>query len=136
MELAKDAGAKRCLPLPVSGAFHSPLMAPAVDGLAQALDAESWRAPRMPVVANVNAEPITDAQVARDLLVQQLTAPVQWTRVMRALAERNPDATFVEIGSGAVLTGLARRIAPGVKTAAVGTVAEVEKFLDTAAQNS
>ncbi|WP_396204620.1 ACP S-malonyltransferase [Gemmatimonas sp.] len=136
MELAKDAGAKRCLPLPVSGAFHSPLMAPAVDGLAQALDAESWHAPRMPVVANVNAEPITDAQVARDLLVQQLTAPVQWTRVMRALAERNPDATFVEIGSGAVLTGLARRIAPGVKTAAVGTVAEVEKFLDTAAQNS
>jgi [acyl-carrier-protein] S-malonyltransferase len=136
MELAKDAGAKRCLPLPVSGAFHSPLMAPAVDGLAQALDAESWRAPRMPVVANVNAEPITDARVARDLLVQQLTAPVQWTRVMRTLAERNPDATFVEIGSGAVLTGLARRIAPGVKTAAVGTVAEVEKFLDTAAQNS
>lgn len=136
MELAKDAGAKRCLPLPVSGAFHSPLMAPAVDGLAQALDAESWRAPRMPVVANVNAEPITDAQVARDLLVQQLTAPVQWTRVMRTLAERNPDATFVEIGSGAVLTGLARRIAPGVKTAAVGTVSEVEKFLDTAAQNS
>ena len=136
MELAKDAGAKRCLPLPVSGAFHSPLMTPAIDGLAQALDAESWSAPHMPVVANVNAEPITDAQVARDLLVQQLTAPVQWTRVMRTLAERNPDATFVEIGSGAVLTGLARRIAPGVKTAAVGTVSDVETFLDTAAQNS
>ncbi len=136
MELAKESGAKRCLPLPVSGAFHSPLMEPAVEGLAQALDAESWSTPRVPVVANVNAEPVTDATTARDLLLQQLTAPVQWTRVMRTLAERFPDATFVEIGSGAVLTGLARRIAPGVKTVAVGTVAEVEKFLDTATQNS
>lgn len=136
MELAKDAGAKRCLPLPVSGAFHSPLMAPAVDGLAQALDAETWHAPVVPVVANVNAEAITAANTARDLLLQQLTAPVQWTRVMRTLADRFPEATFVEIGSGAVLTGLARRIAPSVKTMSVGTVAEVEKFLESVSQNS
>ncbi len=136
MELAKEAGAKRCLPLPVSGAFHSPLMAPAVDGLAAALNAEQWHTPTVPVVANVNAEPVADAHVARELLLQQLTAPVQWTRVMRTLAERHPDATFVEIGSGAVLTGLARRIAPSVKTTAVGTVAEVEKFLESVSQNS
>ncbi len=136
MELAKEAGAKRCLPLPVSGAFHSPLMAPAVDGLAAALNAEQWHTPSVPVVANVNAEPVADAHVARELLLQQLTAPVQWTRVMRTLAERHPDATFVEIGSGAVLTGLARRIAPSVKTTAVGTVAEVEKFLESVSQNS
>ncbi len=136
MELAKEAGAKRCLPLPVSGAFHSPLMAPAVDGLAAALNAEQWHTPTVPVVANVNAEPVADAHVARELLLQQLTAPVQWTRVMRTLAERHPDATFVEIGSGAVLTGLARRIAPSVKTMAVGTVAEVEKFLESVSQNS
>ncbi len=136
MELAKEAGAKRCLPLPVSGAFHSPLMAPAVEGLAAALNAEQWHTPTVPVVANVNAEPVAHAHVARELLLQQLTAPVQWTRVMRALAERHPDATFVEIGSGAVLTGLARRIAPSVKTTAVGTVAEVEKFLESVSQNS
>ena len=111
-------------------------MAPAVDGLQQALDAEAWHEPRVPVVANVNAEAITSAAMARALLVQQLTAPVQWTRVMRTLAERHPDATFVEIGSGAVLAGLARRIAPSVKTMAVGTVAEVEKFLESASQNS
>lgn len=136
MELAKEAGAKRCLPLPVSGAFHSPLMAPAVEGLAAALNAEQWHTPTVPVVANVNAEPVADAHVARELLLQQLTAPVQWTRVMRTLAERHPDATFVEIGSGAVLAGLARRIAPSVKTMAVGTVAEVEKFLESVSQNS
>jgi [acyl-carrier-protein] S-malonyltransferase len=136
MELAREAGAKRCLPLPVSGAFHSPLMAPAVEGLSQALEAESWRDPVVPVVANVNAEPVSGAATARALLVQQLTAPVQWTRVMRTLAERFPDATFVEIGSGAVLTGLARRIAPAVKTMAVGTVAEVEKFIESNTSNS
>lgn len=136
MELAKEAGAKRCLPLPVSGAFHSPLMAPAVDGLSQALHAETWHDPSVPVVANVNAEAITSAGTARELLVQQLTAPVQWTRVMRTLADRFPDATFVEIGSGAVLTGLARRIAPSVKTMAVGTVAEVEKFIESVSSNS
>jgi [acyl-carrier-protein] S-malonyltransferase len=136
MELAKDAGAKRCLPLPVSGAFHSPLMEPAVAGLAEAFNAETWRDPVVPVVANVNAEPIAAAAQARDLLLQQLTAPVQWTRVMRTLAERHPDATFVEIGSGAVLTGLARRIAPAVRTMTVSTVADVEKFLESVSQNS
>lgn len=129
MELAKEAGAKRCLPLPVSGAFHSPLMEPAVAGLTAAFDAEVWQDPSVPVVANVNAQPITDAATAKALLVQQLTAPVQWTRVMRELATRHPDALFLEIGSGAVLTGLARRIAPGVKTASCGTVAEVEKLM-------
>jgi [acyl-carrier-protein] S-malonyltransferase len=135
MELAKAAGAKRCLPLPVSGAFHSPLMQPAVAGLAAALDAESWNAPRVPVVANVNAAAVQDASVARDLLVQQLTAPVQWARVMRALGEQYPHATFVEIGSGAVLTGLARRIVPGIKAVSCGTAAEIGKLLEDAAQN-
>jgi [acyl-carrier-protein] S-malonyltransferase len=134
MELAKEAGAKRCLPLPVSGAFHSPLMEPAAAGLAAALEAERWRDPVVPVIANVNADAVTQADVARGLLVQQLTAPVQWTRVMRALAERHPDATFLEIGSGSVLTGLARRIAPGVKAISCGTVAEIGKLLEDAAQ--
>ena len=136
MELAKEAGAKRCLPLPVSGAFHSPLMEPAAPGLSEALDAESWNEPRVPVVANVNGAAVTTAVEARALLVQQLTAPVRWTTVMRTLAEQHPDAVFVEIGTGAVLTGLARRIAPSVKTMACGTVADVEKLLTLAQQGS
>lgn len=128
-ELAKAAGAKRCLPLPVSGAFHSPLMEPAVAGLRKALREEVWCDPRVPVVATVNAAPVSSASVACDLLVQQLTAPVRWTRVSRLLTEQYPDATFVEIGCGAVLTGLLRRLAPSVKTLSCGTVAEVEKLL-------
>jgi [acyl-carrier-protein] S-malonyltransferase len=109
-------------------------MEPAVSGLRDALRAESWNDPRVPVVANVNATPVTSASIACDLLVQQLTAPVQWTRVSRLLVEQYPEATFVEIGSGAVLTGLLRRLAPSVKTLSCGTVAEVERFLVLAAE--
>ena len=132
MALAREAGAKRCVPLPVSGAFHSPLMAPAAGGLELALQAASMCDPRTPVVANVNAEPVTSADVARTLLVEQLTAPVQWTRVMKCLARMHPEALFVELGAGRVLTGLAKRIAPEVRTATCGTVAEVEKLLELA----
>lgn len=126
MALAKEAGAKRCLPLPVSGAFHSPLMAPAQAGLADALEAEPWRDPRVPVVANVDAVAVHDAAQARTRLVEQLTAPVQWTRVVQTLVAAHPDATFLEVGTGAVLAGLVRRIAPGVRTQTCGTVADVE----------
>lgn len=129
MQLAKDAGAKRCLPLPVSGAFHSPLMAPAATGLSAALAQAGMRDASVPVYANVNGTPVRDASEARELLVQQLTAPVQWTLVMQNLAAAYPDALFVELGAGSVLTGLARRIAPTVRTAACGTVAEVESLL-------
>lgn len=132
MLLAKAAGAKRCLPLPVSGAFHSPLMQPAVAGLEAALDDAHWSQPKYPVVANVNAELVTDVARARSLLVQQLTAPVQWTRTILHLAALYPDATFVEIGTGNVLAGLARRIAPQIKTATCGTVAEIEVLLASA----
>ncbi len=131
MQLAKDAGAKRCLPLPVSGAFHSPLMAAAAPGLDSELSAVHWSDPIVPVVANVNAEVVRNATRARTLLLQQLTAPVQWNRVMLRLAELHPQATFLEIGSGQVLAGLARRIAPSVKTATCGSVAEIEKLLTT-----
>lgn len=129
MELAKGAGAKRCLPLPVSGAFHSPLMAPATEGLAAALEAAHWAPAQFPVWANVNAEAVTDPARARALLREQLTATVQWTAVMRALAAAHPAALFVELGSGSVLAGLARRLAPGVRTATCGTVPEVEALL-------
>ncbi|MEP6779529.1 MAG: ACP S-malonyltransferase [Gemmatimonadaceae bacterium] len=129
MQLAKDAGAKRALPLPVSGAFHSPLMAPAADGLAVALNAANMLDNTIPVFANVDATPVRDAVTARRLLVQQLTAPVQWIFVMQKLAEAHPGALFVELGSGGVLSGLAKRIVPGANTVACGTVAEVEALL-------
>lgn len=136
MEIAKDAGAKRCLPLPVSGAFHSPLMQPAAWGLDDVLGAATMQVPRFPVFANVNGEAVTDPIRARELLVQQIAAPVQWLTVMQQLAARYPDALFVEMGAGAVLTGLARRIAPQIKTATCGTVAEVEKLLELAGSNA
>ena len=135
MTLAKEAGAKRCVMLPVSGAFHSPLMASAAGGLDGALAEARMADPRVPVVANVNAEPVTDARTARTLLVEQLTTPVQWTRTIQRLAAMHPDATFVEIGAGNVLTGLVRRIAPDVRVMACGTSAEVETLLDLARAN-
>jgi [acyl-carrier-protein] S-malonyltransferase len=130
MELAKAAGAKRCLPLPVSGAFHSPLMEPAVAGLAVALETAALRDPRVPVFANVDGSAITSASRARSLLLQQLTAPVRWTLVMRNLVDAYPDALYVELGTGSVLSGLARRIAPSVRTASAGTLPEIEALLE------
>lgn len=129
MELAKTAGAKRALRLPVSGAFHSPLMAPAADGLQEALGAARWRDPAVPVWSNVTAEAIGDATTAKDLLHRQLTAPVRWVEVVRNMAARFPGTTFVEMGPGAVLSGLVKRLAPDCKTMTCGTVAEVEALL-------
>lgn len=131
MELAKAAGAKRALRLQVSGAFHSPLMQPAAAGLATALEGARWAAPAVPVWSNVTAEAVTQPEAARDLLVRQLTSPVRWVEVVRSMAARFPGTTFVEMGPGAVLSGLVKRIAPDCKTMTCGTVAEVEALLST-----
>ena len=132
-ELAKAHGVKKTVRLHVSGAFHSPLMAPAQRGLRQALDAADFVEAELPVYANVNAEPVTAPARARDLLEQQLVAPVRWVEVVRALAEAHPDALFVEMGPGAVLMHLVKKIAPHVHTATCGTAAEVEALLERAA---
>lgn len=129
MELAKAAGAKRAIRLPVSGAFHSPLMAPAAGGLKEALAAARWRDPSSPVWSNVTAEAVGDSETARNLLLQQLTSPVRWVESVRNLAARFPGATFVEMGPGAVLSGLVKRLVPGCTTMTCGTVAEVEALL-------
>jgi len=129
MELAKAAGAKRAMRLHVSGAFHSPLMEVARDGLAEALGAASLRDPTFPVYANVSASPVTTATDARRLLLDQLTAPVQWTRLVERLAADFPTALYVEMGPGSVLTGLVKKIAPLVQTMTCGTVREVEHLL-------
>jgi [acyl-carrier-protein] S-malonyltransferase len=130
MELAKAAGAKRALRLQVSGAFHSPLMEPAVDGLRQALDAARWSEPTVPVWSNVTAGPVTTAAAARDLLLRQLTSPVRWVDLVRDVAARFPGTTFVEMGPGAVLTGLVKRLAPDCRTMTCGTVAEVNALME------
>ena len=133
MELAKAAGAKRAIRLNVSGAFHSPLMAVAHQGLAYALEQAQLRDPGYPVYANVNAEPVTSAADARRLLLEQLTAPVKWMQVVERLARDYPDALYVEMGPGNVLTGLVKKIAPSVATMTCGTVTEVEQLLSRVA---
>ncbi len=125
----KAAGAKRVMPLKVSGAFHSPLMAAAQAGLAAALAAVPLRDPRFPVVANVTGAPVTTATEARRLLEAQLTAPVQWVACVKALAALNPEIRFVEVGPGTVLGGLVKRIVTDASVISLATAEELEKFL-------
>jgi len=128
-DACKAAGGKRVLPLKVSGAFHSPLMAPAAAGLASALESADFGEPRFPVVANASATAVHSAAEARRLLVDQLTAPVRWVECVRALAALAPGARFVEIGPGTVLTGLLKRILPEATCLSLSTAADVERFL-------
>lgn len=128
-EGCKARGAKRVIGLKVSGAFHSPLMAPAVEGLAAALAGATFAAPRVPVVANASASPVADVATARKLLADQLTAPVRWVECMQCAAQLVPGATWYEIGPGNVLSGLLKRIVPGSTAVTLGTADEVEKFL-------
>ena len=134
MELAKLNGAKRAVRLPVSGAFHSPLMEPAVEGFREAVDATEFAEPAFPVFSNVTEEPSTSAADARELLVKQLTAPVRWTGEVTRIAALFPQALFVEMGPGNVLTGLLSRIVPAAKGFACGTPTDVEKLINQLAQ--
>lgn len=129
MALAKAAGVKRAVKLNVSGAFHSPLMAIALPGLDQALGDAALAAPVFPVYANVTAEPVTNAATARTLLTRQLTAPVRWTEVVRAIASDYPDALYAEVGPGAVLAGLMKKCVPGAEVVPCGTAADVDALL-------
>jgi [acyl-carrier-protein] S-malonyltransferase len=128
-EGCKSRGAKRVVPLKVSGAFHSPLMAPAVDGLLAALADAAFADPAFPVVANASGEAVTTGVDAKRLLADQLTAPVRWVACMQRAAELAPAATFVEVGPGNVLSGLLKRIVPGARTLTLGTADELERFL-------
>jgi [acyl-carrier-protein] S-malonyltransferase len=129
MEMAKEAGAKRAIRLTVSGAFHSPLMEPAAVGLTDACATTAFIDPTFPVYSNVTAEQCTDANGAKDLLVRQLTSPVRWSTQVKNIAERYPDATYIEMGPGQVLRGLVARLVPGAQTVSCGTRAEVEAVL-------
>ena len=141
-EACKARGAKRVVPLKVSGAFHSSLMAPAANHLRLALERAPFRDPTFPVIANATAEPVRDAGRARRLLADQLTSPVRWVACMQRAAaladEAHGEATaprevqFIEIGPGNVLAGLLRRIVPGANVISLGTADEVARFLEAA----
>jgi len=125
--LFKEAGAKRVVPLNVSGAFHSPLMAPAAEGLRRKLESLDFRDPEHPVVANATAELVTSGTQARDLLVEQLTSPVRWTASVATMVAAGVDR-FLELGPGSVLCGLNRRNARGLPCTALGEPADIDTF--------
>jgi [acyl-carrier-protein] S-malonyltransferase len=128
MELAREKGAKRALPLPVSAPFHSSLMAPAADAMREALAAVDIRPPAVPLVANVLATPVTDPQEIRQRLVEQVTCMVRWTDSIRWLA--GTGVTHVlELGAGKVLSGLAKRIDPQLTAVSIGTPADIDGYL-------
>ncbi len=106
----KEAGAKRALRLQVSGAFHSPLMEPAREKLARAIEATPFSAPLCPIYQNVSALPTVDPAVIRENLLKQLTSPVRWTRTVENMLQ-DGATRFVELGPGTVLQGLVKRIA-------------------------
>jgi [acyl-carrier-protein] S-malonyltransferase len=109
MEMATAAGAKRAIELQVSGAFHSPLMQPAVDGMIKHLDETEFKDPAIPVIGNTTGEPLASAAAVKTELRNQLTNPVQWQRTIEYIYDQGVK-TFIEIGPGKVLTGLIRRI--------------------------
>jgi [acyl-carrier-protein] S-malonyltransferase len=124
----KDAGAKRVIALRTSGAFHSPSMRAVAPDLGQALGAARWDALRYPVIANVDAEKHEQAADFPKLLERQVWSPVQWVASMRR-AQGEGATAFVEFGPGNVLTGLAKRILPGARTANVSDAKTLEEAL-------
>ena len=128
IEIAKGKGVKRAMLLPVSAPFHCALMAPAADAMAEAFANTPPRTPVVPVMANVTAQKVTDPNMIRDLLVQQVTATVRWresVQEMMALGVTN----FVELGTGKVLAGLVKRISPDATAISAGTPADIEALL-------
>jgi [acyl-carrier-protein] S-malonyltransferase len=113
----KEAGARRALVLPVGGAFHSPLMEPAREELAAAIEATTFKPPGCPIYQNVSTTAVTDASAIRKNLISQLTAPVKWTQSVQNMIA-DGASHFIEAGPGNVLQGLVKKINPGVQTAA------------------
>jgi len=126
---AKERGAKKVMPLPVGGAFHTPFMGPARDRLKKAIQEATLRAPDVPVVANVDARPYTDPDEWTSLLSAQLTSAVRWRQTVLRLRDEGVK-TLVELGPGNVLTGMAKRIAPELQAFSVATCDDLDKLLD------
>lgn len=128
-EAAKEAGARRALPLPVSAPFHSSLMQPAADRMAKALAEADIKSTIVPLVANVTAEPLSHPSEIRQRLVEQVTGQVRWRESMDYLSEKGVKQLW-EVGSGKVLSGLMRRIDRAVATSAIGTPADVDAAIE------
>lgn len=129
LEIAKTKGGRRAVLLPVSAPFHCSLMQPAADAMAEALAGVTIHAPKVPLVANVLARPVTDPAEIRSRLVEQVTGTVRWRESIEWLAGEGID-TFVEIGAGKVLTGMIKRIAKDAGGLAVNTPGDVDAVLE------
>ncbi|WCF10225.1 ACP S-malonyltransferase [Paenibacillus thiaminolyticus] len=127
VERGKEAGAKRVIPLEVSGPFHSAMMKPAAERLGEALRAIEMQDARVPVIANVTARPVTEAEQIRGLLVEQVFSPVLWEDSVRYLIDQGVD-TFVEIGSGKVLSGLIKKIDRSVRIVSINSLEAIEAY--------
>ncbi|OGO00863.1 MAG: [acyl-carrier-protein] S-malonyltransferase [Chloroflexi bacterium RBG_13_52_12] len=130
MELATAAGASRAIPLQVSGAFHSPLMQPAIEGMIKYLDATAFKIPSIPVIGNVTALPLASPEDVKTELRRQLTSPVRWQRTIEYMVEQGVTA-FIEIGPAKVLTGLIRRINKEVAVQNLGDLAAIKALLNS-----
>ena len=124
-EVGKKHGLRRAIPLPVSAPFHCSLLKPAADAMAEALAKVDVKAPRVPVVANVLAAPISDPAEIKRRLIEQVTGTVRWRECVLAMAAAGVTSLY-EVGSGKVLSGLAGRIDKGLKAQAIGTPADIE----------
>jgi [acyl-carrier-protein] S-malonyltransferase len=129
--LARERGARRAVQLPVSAPFHSPLMAPAREGLTPLLEATGFEPPVPPVVSNVDALEVATGAEARDGLRRQVDAPVRWVESVERMHAEHGVERFVEVGPGSVLCGLIRRIVPGVETISVAEPSGLEGLVGT-----
>jgi [acyl-carrier-protein] S-malonyltransferase len=130
LEIAKAKGGKRAIMLPVSAPFHCALMKPAADVMEEALAAVTIAPPRVPLVANVTAQAVSDPETIRKLLVQQVTGLVRWRECVLFLKQKGLT-TLVEVGAGKVLTGLVRRIDPELTGVSIQGPADIEAFVKT-----
>jgi [acyl-carrier-protein] S-malonyltransferase len=131
--LARERGVRKATLLAVSAPFHSPLMRPVRLGMEELLARTELRDPRVPVVTNVDAAPVTTGAAARDALVRQIDSPVRWVESVEWMAGPAGVAALLELGAGSVLTGLNRRIAAGVQAAALGEPDQLRKLLESEA---
>ena len=129
VEIAKARGARRAVLLPVSAPFHCSLMGPAAEAMSEALNNADIKAPVVPLVANVLAAPITDPVDIRDRLVEQVTGTVRWRESISWLAGEGVD-TFVEVGTGKVLTGMVKRIAKETSGMAVNSPDDIDAVIE------
>jgi [acyl-carrier-protein] S-malonyltransferase len=126
---AKQRGARRAMLLPVSAPFHSPLMAPAREGMAPLLAEVALRDPEVPVVCNVDGRPLRRAAEVRDALLRQIDQPVRWVESIERMRSELGIGVFVEVGPGRVLTGLIKRIAPDATTQSVSDLESLRELL-------